>query len=129
MSILIKGMEMPTSCSRCPMLEGDRLDGLCHAASKWLDDDEHWTWYAYPEGDIDDCKPCNCPLVPVPKHGRLIDADALQKDIQKHADLFVNCGNLDLAAMAQRDGLSCALSDVVNAPTIIEAEEEEHGRD
>ena len=129
MSILIKGMEMPTSCSRCPMLEGDRLDGLCHAASKWLDDDEHWTWYAYPEGDIDDSKPCNCPLVPVPKHGRLIDADALQKDIQKHADLFVNCGNLDLAAMAQRDGLSCALSDVVNAPTIIEAEEEEHGRD
>ena len=76
MSVLIKGMEMPKNCDVCPMLEGDRMDGLCHAASKWLDDDEHWTWYAYPEGDIDDSKPCNCPLVPVPPHGRLVDADA-----------------------------------------------------
>ena len=48
MSILIKGMEMPTSCSFCQMLEGDRMDGLCHAASKWLDDDEFWTWYVLP---------------------------------------------------------------------------------
>lgn len=77
MSILIKGMEMPTSCSVCPMLEGDRMDGLCHAASRWLDDDEYWTWYVYPEGDVDDSKPCNCPLVPVPPHGDLIDADKL----------------------------------------------------
>ena len=76
MSILIEGMELPTSCSSCPMLEGDRNDGLCHAASRWLDDDEYWTWYVYPEGDMDLSKPCNCPLVPVPPHGRLIDADA-----------------------------------------------------
>lgn len=82
MSVLIKGMEMPTSCSVCPMLEGERMDGLCHAASKWLDDDEHWTWYVYPEGDIDDSKPCNCPLIPVPPHGRLIDADALETDTE-----------------------------------------------
>ena len=80
MSVLITGMEMPKSCSVCPMLEGDRMDGLCHAASKWLDDDEHWTWYAYPEGDIDDSKPCNCPLVPVPPHVDLIDRDALGFD-------------------------------------------------
>lgn len=77
MSVLIRGIEMPTSCSRCPMLEGDRMDGLCHTASKWLDDDEYWTWYVYPEGDMDDSKPCNCPLVLVPSHGRLIDADAM----------------------------------------------------
>ena len=76
MSVYIN-MEMPTSCSVCPMLEGDRLDGLCHAASRWLDDEEYWTWYIYPEGDTDDSKPCNCPLFPVPEHGRLIDADVL----------------------------------------------------
>lgn len=76
MSVLIKGMKMPTSCSSCPMLEGDRDDGLCHAASRWLDDDEYWAWYVYPEGDMDLNKPCNCPLVPIPPHGRLIDADA-----------------------------------------------------
>ena len=107
MSVLIKGMEMPTSCSVCPMLEGDRMDGLCHAASKWLDDDEHWTWYVYPEGDMDVSKPCNCPLVPVPApHGRLIDADAL---IAAHEQVCSRSMkfNLDLA------------------PTIIPAEEGE----
>ena len=80
MSIYIKGMETPTSCSSCSMLEGDRMDGLCHAASRWLDDEEFWTWYVYPEGDMDDSKPCNCPLIPIPDHGRLIDADALVRD-------------------------------------------------
>ncbi len=68
MSILINGMEMPTSCARCPMLEGDRFDGMCHAASKWLDDDEFWEWFVYPEGDVDESKPCNCPLVEVPPY-------------------------------------------------------------
>lgn len=86
MSILIKGMEMPTDCNTCPMLEGDRLDGLCHAASRWLDDDEYWRWYLYPEGDVDDSKPLNCPLVEVPTpHGRLIDADELHKAMYHRA--------------------------------------------
>ena len=70
MGVYIKGMEMPTSCARCPMLEGDRFDGMCHAASKWLDDDEFWEWFVYPEGDVDESKPCNCPLAPVPPHGK-----------------------------------------------------------
>ena len=77
MSILIKEMDLPKSCAYCPMLEGDRDDGLCHAASRWLDDEEYWLWYQYPEGDIDTSKPSNCPLIPVPSHGRLIDADKL----------------------------------------------------
>ena len=84
MSVLIKGMEMPKSCSVCPMLEGDRMDGLCHAASKWLDDDEHWAWYVYPEGDMDDSKPCNCPLVSVQPHGDLIDIDKALKHLPEH---------------------------------------------
>lgn len=74
MGVYIKEMDMPKSCADCPMLEGDRMDGLCHAASKWLDDDERWTWYVYPEGDMDDSKPCNCPLVEVKTpHGRFAD--------------------------------------------------------
>ena len=114
MSILIKGMEMPTSCSKCPMLEGDRLDGLCHAASRWLDDDEYWTWYAYPEGDIDDSKPCNCPLVPVPKHGRLIDADKLKEEFphDEDWDYPVNTN-------------SYVVETIDKSPTIIETEEDE----
>ena len=80
MSVLIN-IERPTSCSVCPMLEGDRMNGLCHAASKWLDDDEHWTWYVYPEGDVDDSKPCNCPLVSIPPHG-LIDRERILDSIR-----------------------------------------------
>lgn len=111
MSILIKGMEMPTSCSVCPMLEGDRLDGLCHAASRWLDDDEYWTWYSYPEGDIDDSKPCNCPLLPVPPHGDLIDRDALP---------WENQGFM----LTDPDEWGLKAWDIEHAPTIIPASEE-----
>lgn len=51
MSILIKGMEMPKTCDDCflPLQ-------YCPYAMK-------------PDG--------SCPLIPVPPHGRLIDADAL----------------------------------------------------
>ncbi len=123
MSVLIKGMEMPTSCPVCPMLEGDRMDGLCHAANKWLDDDEYWTWYVYPEGDMDDSKPCNCPLVPVPTpHGRLIDADALKLSHCKECTLYPD-------KCLEKTGEGCDWGSIYHiehcAPTIIEAEEGE----
>jgi len=71
MSILIKGMEMPQSCWRCP---------LCLT----VDPD---TYRCIPTGqdfestfDAIDHIVLSCPLVEVPPHGRLIDADALMKD-------------------------------------------------
>ena len=127
MSILIKGMKMPTSCNTCPMLEGDRLDGLCHAASRWLDDDEYWRWYLYPEGDVDDSRPLNCPLVEVPvPHGRLIDADVVERDLQQMSENVENSFpllNRNDALMFER-GIQFARQYVLNlATTIIEAEE------
>jgi len=122
MSILIKGMKMPTSCARCPMLEGDRLDGLCHAASRWLDDDEYWTWYVYPEGDIDDSKPCNCPLIELSPHGRLIDAEELKEwinswfDMDKYYHPYSKGKSIPTAEL---------LDIIENIPTILEAEVEE----
>lgn len=80
--IYIKGMEMPKRCNVCRFLEGDSMDGVCHAADKWMDD-EDWTWYVYEEGDIDTDKPANCPLIAVPDHGRLIDADEFYADINE----------------------------------------------
>lgn len=115
MSILIKGMEMPKSCSACPMC--DRMDWLCHATRRWLDDDEYWTWYVYPEGDTDDSKPCNCPLVEVPPHGDLIDVDALldmiesaKQDDPEIADVY-------------EDDRQIVLDWLTAAPTVIEREE------
>lgn len=116
MSILIRGMEIPKSCAYCPMLEGDRMDGLCHAASKWLDDDEHWTWYVYPEGDMDDSKPCNCPLVPVQEHGRLIDAEKIYDAVEQRYRM-----SSGIEHRCERDLLDL----ICTAPTVIEAEEGE----
>lgn len=114
--IYIKGMEMPTSCAACPMLEGDRMDGLCHAASRWLDDDEHWLWYVYPEGDVDDSKPCNCPLFPVPDHGDLIDRETVRDywldaswnfpkmKVGDEKDIFVVIGSVLTIIPADKEG-------------------------
>ena len=81
MSILIK-MDMPENCAECQLLEGDTMDGICHAANKWLDDD-YFRWARYDDGDIDDSKPLNCPLVEVPPHGDLIDRTRLYEQTAK----------------------------------------------
>lgn len=112
MSILIKGIKMPSNCYDCQFLEGDRFDGLCHAANKWLDDD-FFRWYQYDEGDVDDNKPLNCPLIEVPPHGRLIDADALINRLAPNQAYF---------RYAIRE-------EIKNLTTIIEAEEGEHGEE
>ena len=74
MSILIKGMEMPTSCHCCKM---------CVQVS---DGDIDWHWECcllfekvarYAADRIP-----GCPLVPDPPHGRLIDADVQDTQIK-----------------------------------------------
>ena len=60
MSILIKGMEMPKSCGRC-MFSRRNIHNI--------------DWCVLTEKDL----PCDCPLVPIPPHGRLIDADAFER--------------------------------------------------
>ena len=76
MSILIKGMEMPMRCADCWLMDGN--DGWCSACrGKHLVCD-----YRYGIKD----RPEWCPLVPIPPHGRLIDADALDDVLMKLAD-------------------------------------------
>lgn len=94
MSVLIKGMEMPASCCQCPVNMY-----LCKRGYEYLL--EHPTLY--------DERAKDCPLVPVPQHGRLIDADALG-DFPYNMD-FCDGGEAD--------------EWVRNAPTILEAEEGE----
>ena len=63
MSILIKGMEMPRSCAECPVNMN-----ICKRGYKYL--------LAHME--LYDQRADDCPIAPVPPHGRLIDADALR---------------------------------------------------
>ena len=84
------------------------MDGLCCAANIWLDNEDFWTWYAYDEDDTDTSKPVNCPLIELPPHGRLIDADALE---------------LDAEWSEREDGfISFSSTAIKNAPTIIPAD-------
>lgn len=69
MSILIKGMELPKSCFDCPFMYGRRY---CRVNSRIEFNDPE---YSELKGRYD-----GCPLVEVPPHGRLIDADALIQD-------------------------------------------------
>lgn len=106
MSILIKGMEMPTNCFRCPFC--DYVSGRCDAARE-----NPYTPESRYENRAD-----FCPLVELPPHGRLIDADALDHQIYNDIPLKV-FGNI--ARMAEMRNI------VYHAPTIIEAEEEDNG--
>ena len=86
--IYIKGMEMPKSCWRCTLsqlYEKPRDMLVCKITHEEV-----------LRHKIDS----NCPLVPVPPHGDLIDRDALPTS-------------------------RVEWEDIVNAPTIIEAEEDE----
>lgn len=57
MSVLILGIEMPKSCRECPFLY---MTSICDGSK-------------------------DCPLVHVPPHGRLIDADALRAKMYHEA--------------------------------------------
>lgn len=97
MSVLIKGMEMPISCEDCYISNCPNDIGYTDKGRRTR------SFY--------------CPLVSVPPHGRLIDADALKVKAIKRSG---KCGGyvnvLDKVITAH---------DIEIAPTIIEAEDGE----
>lgn len=82
MSVLIRGMEMPKNCDDCFLAD---CYWACNSKSK------------------------HCPLVEIPPHGRLIDADFLLAEYDK-----IHVGKPGGARLL-----------IANAPTIIPAEEGE----
>ena len=107
MSILIKGMEMPPNCMDCPFKGFDRAGGRGNICTI----NDSITLHAVLDGvDIKFVRMGDCPLVPVPSHGRLGDLDALMQHV----------------VLLPRDGGHLPIvyaSYVRNAPTIIPAEE------
>lgn len=86
MGVYIKGMEMPKSCTDC------------------------WFEYAYEfcESEYEDC-----PLIELPPHGRLIDADALLSLLDK-------C--MFPSDMVTTSAVGMAKNWIKDAPTIVEAD-------
>ena len=99
MSVLIRGMETPTSCYNCDccVRDSDEVDYCCLLMRDVLSSER--------EED--------CPLVEIPQHGRLIDADEL-KD-----------GKFVYATEPYTRGWNDAIEAIIqNAPTIIEGDQE-----
>lgn len=99
MSVLIRGRKMPKSCSRC----------FCMALCRL------WKNIMHPEFN----RHRNCPLAPVPPHGRLIDAAALWVEINKI------CDRRDAGIITDLTCLQQILSTLRHAPAVIQAEEAE----
>ena len=101
MSVLIKGAEVPKSCAECDFIEYD-------------DEYEYECWCPITRSNVEEYtaeKPASCPLVEIPPHGRLIDADKLKNDT------YENCRYCTLLHQEE-------VRDIIdNAPTVIESEE------
>ena len=104
MGVYIKGMEMPRNCIECRFENFNNCDVLDKRVESV--DVPHW-----------------CPLIEVPPHGRLIDGDALAKDIDKAYDELNN--GKDLPFRERTVAYVFAQKIISHAPTIIEAEEGE----
>lgn len=69
MGVYIKGMEMPKHCMDCPfMVSRDGDDCILQSAEA---NENFESWEQMKAG---------CPLVPIPPHGRLIDADEMRDE-------------------------------------------------
>ena len=103
MGVYIKGMEMPGSCWRCvlsQLYEKPREMLVCKITHEEV-----------LRHKVDG----NCPLIPIPLHGRLIDADALMHDTNQFIQKTMVFGGQYVYSEEA----------IKNAPTIIEAEEGE----
>lgn len=129
MSVLIKGMKMPTRCDDCVMghelAVGTSVTGYGCLAMLRMGD-------ARIRPISCGTRPDWCPLVEVPTpHGRLIDADAYHKEIRERYQSAKEWYNeaeddeiIGRAESAMITFTECSLT-LQNMPTIIGAEEDE----
>lgn len=77
MGVYIKGMKMPTNCYKCDMRRRDGMDIVCPIAHER---------FSVVDVNILEYRLKNCPLLPVPAHGRLGDMDAIARKIRRFGD-------------------------------------------
>ena len=105
--IYIPGMEMPTRCENCVIFDPEMDECALIGKTPWSWEDETGisTIHRRPE---------NCPLIPVPDHGRLIDADALIVQTNQHYAVL-------------EDDWYITVRKIETVPTIIPADKEGEG--
>ena len=126
MSILIKGMKMPSECEYCGFCRYYHENGnvWCNATNRLLK--QQWKEPRWTHLDVK--RPEWCPLIGLPeKHGRLIDADALHVLFENQWH-YLQCLNWDENPTAEmkQTGINWCINTLHDdAPTIIEAEGDE----
>lgn len=95
MGIYIKGEEMPETCSKCKLFCNEYM--LCGV-----------TGFPFRSQEMYERRMYDCPLVFVPPHGRLIDAD----ELINNTDIVSEWG----------DESGCSEEKINDAPTIIPPE-------
>lgn len=110
MGVYIKNMEMPKNCDVCPLIAEADDYHVCYINEQFIP----WEWIDEHSAEQRHPKPSWCPLVEIPPHGRLIDADALAMSDRMVGKLMMFGGEYVYTQ-----------SEIDNAPTIIEAEEDE----
>ena len=113
MSVFIKSMKMPESCSECQCLRHDSIDFAsayqCNLTFTTFDDNSTEMWTE---------RLPNCPLVEIPTpHSRLIDADAFDERIRLAGGIVEEEITEDF-----KDGVLTVLEMLKTQPTVIDAE-------
>ena len=117
MSILIRGIEMPTSCEDCPLENcdenyyGDESNHRCSLIYKGYTSDNRY-----------EKRRNDCPLVPIPPHGRLIDEEWLKDAMITTLEALKKNPKMDRQEMHLIAAIDTLRAMIEDAPTIIEAE-------
>ena len=109
MSVLIKGIEMPTTCVECYM---------CHYSTCVITESDCNARYSRRNDD--------CPLIEVPPHGRLGDLDALKEEITSGYRAYLELDGY-VGEHEPIGSVDDCIDAIKYAPTIIEAEGSDNG--
>lgn len=119
MSVYIRGMKMPNRCFACSMCDvSDGVRFFCGLSQ--------CSYIEYRDIDLDvavNTRPDWCPLIELPPHGRLIDADELVKRWTAPPEYYPD----DYSKSVYDNGklmVKDFRASVIDAPTIIPASEE-----
>ncbi len=106
MRVLVRGMDLPKSCGVCHLRKSNENRVWCSVVGEYICFDTEF------EG-----RKANCPLVEIPPHGRLIDADAFDERVRV-------AGGMSEEELTEdfKDGVQTVLYMLSKQPTIIEAE-------
>ena len=115
--LYIPNAKVPVSCNKCYDIGlAHRLRDLGGHCPRM---DLH---YSPDEQSFKNDRRADCPLVDVPAHGRLIDADALTVKLQRHRE-YHSDGSKSGAAISNGIGQCLDIINGKECPTIISAEE------